>query len=207
MNKTEIVNKINNIKNKPIADLKNNLVENSSGTEFTNLMQYNAMLDNILIGAHTTTTIEYAGVAWNLRLLTGEEFINVRLAVDKKCRDRETFAEYFQHYELVIGIMTKALSPNPFKTEGATLWKDEDLRQMNFDVLEELYMQYIEFVQLATKKPTEISPEEIEGLLKIFRKKPEALKELSLWKLRTISLYLLKCLEVLEQKENLDTSN
>lgn len=208
--KQETINAINSIKNTPIAPQKNDLLANAGLTDPKDsqaLMAYNAMLDNITIGPHTNTTIDLAGYKWVFRLLTAEEYVNMRMEVEKECRKNEIFDDYFVAYATMTKTLSLAMSPSPFKTEGKDVFSEEDLRLVNFDLLETLYSQYVAFVQVATRKPTNMSDEEILALWSMYQKKPEALKGLEPWKLETMFHYVANCLLVLEKIQKSDTSS
>jgi len=79
-----------------------------------------------------------------------------------------------------------ACTPSPFKTEGETLFVEEDLKLLAYDILIELFKRYVFFVHMATKKAEEFSEEELQALMSIVRKKPEVLMELD----RRQSVYL-----------------
>lgn len=206
MDKQKIIDAANNIKNEPIADLKKNLVENSSGTNYKGLMQYNAMLDNITIGAHTTTAIEFAGIEWRLRLLTADELVNIKKEVNKIAKDEDWWDEVNLHYNTMVKVLAKALSPSPFKTEGNAVLSEADLKLINYDVLENIYRQYIHFNDIATQKPTEMSPEEIEDTFEIVKKKPIQLKDLDWKRLLIMASYGMTCLRN-QEKMRKDDSN
>lgn len=172
--KSEIIEDLKNIKNVPIAPQKDKPLENSSGMKYKALAQYNALLDNITLGAHTTTTLEFAGVDWVLRLLTSEEYINMKLEIIDAMRERNIFDDFYSLYLTIIKTLAKALSPSPFKTEGKEIFNENDLKNIPYDVLEELYKRYVDFCQLATKKVEEFSEEQIQQLIEIVKKKPEA---------------------------------
>lgn len=207
MDKQKIIDAANNIKNEPLADLKKNVVENSSGTNYKGLMQYNAMLDNITIGAHTTTTIEFAGIEWRLRLLTASELVTIKKEVNQVAKDEDWWDEINLHYNTMIKILSKALSPSPFKTEGKAILSEEDLKLINYDVLENLYRQYIHFNDIATQKPTEMSQEEIEEAFEIVKKKPVQLKDLDWRRLLIMASYGMTCLRNQEKMQKEDSSN
>lgn len=175
--KNEIIKTVNEIKKTKLADLKSNPVENSSGTNHRALMTYNAMLDNITISTGTKTDIECAGITWTLRLLNTDEFINIRKEVIKECKAEQLFDEWYSSYLTVIKTIAQALTPNPFKIEGKALFNLNDLKQVNYDVLMELYKRYIDFVDMATKKAEEFTDEELEALKEIIKKKPEVYTE------------------------------
>lgn len=207
MDKKTIIDSLNAIKNVPIAPQKKDLVENSSGTSHRALMQYNAILDNITIGAHTTTVISYAGIDFTFRLLTAEEYINIRIAINKECKTNELFDDFFISYHAMIKVLSKANTPSPFKTEGKAMFTEDDLKLFNFDVLEAIYIQYLDFVQLATQKPVDFTNEEVEAMVTIARKKSEALREFERPKLLTTALYLLNYSKHLETMLKTDTVN
>lgn len=205
--KKEVIDALNEIQNTPIADLKKDLVGNSSGTNHKGLMQYNALLDNITIGAHTNKTINYAGLDFKLRLLTAEEYIGIRMEVDKLCKEKDMFVDYYIIYNLMIKILAKALTPSPFKTEGEAILSEEDLRQINYDVLEEIYAQYLDFVGMATRKPVDYSPEEVEALYEIVKKNIPLLRELERPKLLAVTAYSINYSAALEKIAKSDSSN
>ena len=189
--KSEIIEAVNNIKNIKIADLKNSPVKNSSGTNHRALLQYNAMLDNITLGAHTTTTIDFAGLDWTFRLLTAQEYIDIRLSVIEGAKKEQVFDDFYTWYLTILKTLTKALSPSPFKSEGTTVFSEDDLKMVNFDILEELYRRYIDFIQQATKIYPEFTNEEIEELIAVVKKKPEVLTAYDRSRLLITSQYLL----------------
>lgn len=189
--KTEIIKSINELNNSPLNQLKKDPVNNSSGTNHKALMQYNAMLDNITLGAHTNTTIEYAGIEWTLRLLTSAEYISIRKEVIEISKKDNLFDDFYITYLTILKFLSLALTPSPFKTEGKAIFSEEDLKLVNYDVLEELYKRYIDFVQMATKKAEEFTEEEIQALMEIVKKKPEVLNELGRAQLLIVSKYSL----------------
>lgn len=189
MNKQKIIDTINNIKNEPIAELKKNLVGNSSGTNFKGLMEYNAMLDNITIGIHTTTTIEFAGHEWKFRLLSAKELMTIKKEVIDIAKKEDWFDDINIHYHEMIKILTKALSPSPFKTDGKSIWNETDLEFINYDVLENLFKQYIHFNDIATRKPTEMPEDEINSMLEIVKKKQIPLTALDRKQLLIVANY------------------
>lgn len=211
IDKKKIIEAINSYKNTPIAPQKSNVLENTSATHYKDLMQYNAMLDNITIGPHTNITINHAGVDWTFRLLTAEEYVTIRMEVEKECKEKEFFSDYFIAFNHMRKFLARALTPSPFKREGEfkgkPVFTEEDLRHVNFDILESLYIQYLDFVNMATKKPTELEDEEIQALWRIVVKKPEALRELERPKLHAIALYGINYSRLLEKTLESDTSN
>lgn len=207
MEKSDIINSINKIKNNPIAEGKKEPVSNSSGTKHKDLMRYNALLDNITIGAHTTCDINYAGVDWKFRLLTAEEYVNIRIDINKSCRDNELFDDFFVNYNAMIKILSKALTPSPFKTEGKAIFSEDDLKLINYDVLEELYIQYLDFSNMATRKPAEFTAEEVEAFVNIAKKKPEALREFDRRKLLVTTNWFINYSKNLEQMLKSDSTS
>lgn len=207
--KREIIETLNKVKNTPIAPLKNNVFENANAnsTDYKALQQYNAMLDNITIGAHTNKTIEYAGIEWRLRLLTANEYVEIRKEVERECKKEEIFSDYFIAYHTMKKILSKALTPSPFKTEGKGIFSEDDLSYVNYDVLEAIYIQYIDFVGVATQKPTEMTDEEIEAIYKVAEKKRIVLRELERPKLEAILNYAMNYSQVMEKIQKSATSN
>ncbi len=205
MDKTELIKSINEIKNIPIAPLKDKLTDNSDNNKFMDLMQYNVMLDNITIGIHTKTTIKYAGIEWNLRLLSAEEYINIRKSIIEQCKKEDLFDDWYSYYLAIIKFLEKALTSSPFKTDG--MFNEVDLKTIHFDVLEEIYKQYLHFVNIATKKPDEMTDAEVEAFINIAKKKPEVLREYERPKLLTTALWFLNYSQQLEKMLKLDTNN
>lgn len=189
MNKQEIIDSINKITNEPISSLKKDVYNNTNGDNFKSLLNYNAMLDNITIGAHTTTTIEFAGIEWKLRLLTAEEIINIKKEVLKLAKSEDWYDDVNIHYLTMIKVLSKALSPSPFKTEGKAIFSENDLKLINYDVLENIYRQYIHFNDMATRKPTNMSDEQIQDLLELVKKKHIPLMDLDRKQLLIIANY------------------
>jgi len=207
MNKDNVIKSINEFKNKPIAPQKSDPVKNSSGDSHKHLMQYNAILDNITIGSHTTFTIKLAGIDWVCRLLTADEYINIRLEVSKLCKDNDVFEDYYIQYKTLVKILQKALSPSPYKLEGKEIFSEHDLSQITYSVLEELYLQYLHHVNIATQKPSEFTAEQIEAFIGIVKKKPEVLRELDRPTLLAITNYYINYSQHLEKMLKSDTSS
>lgn len=189
MNKQDIIDSINKITNEPISSLKKDVYNNTNGDNFKSLLNYNAMLDNITIGAHTTTTIEFAGIEWKLRLLTAEEIINIKKEVLKLAKSEDWYDDVNIHYLTMIKVLSKALSPSPFKIEGKAIFSENDLKLINYDVLENIYRQYIHFNDMATRKPTDMSDEQIQDLLELVKKKHIPLMDLDRKQLLIIANY------------------
>lgn len=189
-NKNDIIKSVNEIKKTNIADLKKDLVGNSSGKNFNALATYNAMLDHITIGPGTNTTINVAGFDWTLRLLGSQEFIQIRKDAINQCKKDELFDDWYQYYLIAIATIGKALTPNPFKPEGEAIFTIEDLKLVNYDVLIEIYKRYIHFVDMATKKAEEFKPEELEALIQLVEKKPELLSEFNRKQFLILTPYL-----------------
>lgn len=207
MDKQSAIKMINEFQKKPIEDLKNDLMENASGTNYMDLMKWNAMLDHITIGANTSTTFEYAGIEWTLRLLTAQEYIDCRIETDNICEKLKNFSDYIIGYHNMIGILSRALTPSPFKKEGKAIFSIDELKLVNHDVLEVLYFQYMDFVTLAAKKPTLMSDEEIAGHFEILKGKPELSMELEPLKLRQTLFYAMKYCQALEKTQESDLNN
>ena len=197
--KADIINTINEMHKIPLNDLKKDPVGNASGTNHKALMQYNAMLDNITIGAGTSTKIELAGYEWQLRLLTADEYVNMRLDTIQVAKEKECFDEWYLYYLEAIKTLAIALTPSPFKTEGKTIFTEEDLKMVNLDILLELYKRYIYFVQMATKTAEEFTEEEAQALIEIVKKKPEVLNELNRKQSLLLNRYLLNYSQNLEK--------
>jgi hypothetical protein len=207
MNKQEVLDTIKNIKNVPIEPQKKDLHSNSSGTNHKALMRYNAMLDNITIGAHTQKMFTLNGIEWTFRLLTGHEQNSIRKEVMALAKKDECFEDFNLKYLEMIKIVTKALSPSPFKTDGKEIWSEEDVGMLPYAMLEEMFNEYIEFDLLAMTKPSDLPIDEVEALIEIIKKKPEALKEFERKKLLATSLYLLNYCNHLEKITKSVTSN
>lgn len=207
MDKASAIKMINEFQKKPIDDLKKDVLENASGQNYMDLLKWNAMLDHITIGANTSTTFEYAGIEWTLRLLTAQEYIDCRIAVDEICKELKNFSDYLIGYYNMIKILSIALTPSPFKKEGKTIFSEDDLKLINHDVLEMLYFQYMDFVNLAAKKPTLMSDEEIAGHFEMLKGKPELSMELEPLKLRPILFYAMKYFQALEKTQKSDLNN
>lgn len=204
MNKAEI---IETLKNKPIAPQKKDPVANSSGTNHRALMRYNAMLDNIAIGAHSQKTVNLNGIDWSLRLLTSKEQNDIRKDVLKAARKDDCFEDFNLAFLEATKIVTRALSPSPFKIEGKEIWAEEDLGCLPTGMLEELYREYIDFDLISTQKPSELSLEDIEAMISVIKKKPEELKGLERRKLLAINTYLLNYCKKLEKIIKPDMNN
>ena len=110
---------------------------------------------------------------------------------------------YFRHK--FIKILYLANTDSPFKLESNL--SEKDLKLVNYDILEEVYKQYIDFVNQATKKPIEFTDEEVEAFVKIAKKKPELLREYARPKLLTTTLWYLNYSLHLEKMLESDTSN
>ncbi len=193
--KQEIIAKL---KNNSIAAGKKNPVANSSGLEHKALMRYNAMLDNIAIGAHTQVTNTIAGIDWTQRLLTGNEQRKIRMEVLEQAKEDDCFEDFNLNFLTMVKIVTKSLSPSPFKTEGKEIWSEEDIANLPDGLIETLYLTYIDFDALSTQRPTEIPMDEVEAIINIVKKKPGELSGLGRWKLLAISRSLLESCNRLE---------
>jgi hypothetical protein len=205
--KEETIEALKSIKNKPIGELKKNPVANSSGTKFKALMQYNAMLDNISLGAHTVTEINYAGIDWSFRLLTAAEWIEIQLEVIASQKKKEIFDDFYHDYLIIRKVLNKASSPNPYKTEGKEIFSEEDLDMIPYDVLEELYLRYIDFIQLACRRVEEFSEDEVQDLIDVVKKKPEILRKYDRSRLLIVSKYLINYSQNLEKIVKSDLTN
>jgi hypothetical protein len=199
MDKQEIISAVNKIKKEPLAPLKKDVLENSSGTNHKALMQYNAMLDHITIGAGTSTIIEYAGIEFKLRLLTAEEFMDIYKSNIKKMEEEKLFDEIYREYLTVVKTLAVALTPSPFKTEGKAIFNEDDLKLMNYDVLYELGKKYQHFVDLATQKPDHMPNDEITALIELVKKKQTPLTVLNRKQLLTIANYYMNYSQHLEK--------
>lgn len=196
MSKQEIIDKL---KNNSFATQKKDPVANSSGTKHRALMQYNAMLDNIAIGAHTQTTVNIANIDWTFRLLTGKEQTDIRKEVLNEAKKDECFEDFNITFLTMVKIVTRALSPSPFKTDGKEIWNEEDIAGLPYGLLETLYITYIDFDALSTQKPTELPMDEVEAIIDVVKKKPEELSGLGRWKLLAISRSLLESCNRLQE--------
>ncbi len=187
--KDEIIKALNEIKNNPLNELKKDPVANSNGTNHKALMQYNAMLDNIAIGAHTNTTVHLYGRDWTLRLLNYDEYVTIRKEVIQEMKEDELFDDWYSRSLTLLKFLTRALTPSPFKLDGPDVLTENDLRQVNHGVLEEVYEEYFHFIHMATKKADQFTEEEIQALISIVKKKPEGLKALGRAQLLIVSEY------------------
>ncbi len=195
MSKQEIIEKL---KNNSLASQKKDPVSNSSGTKHRALMRYNAMLDNIAIGAHSQTTISIANIDWVFRLLTSSEQNEIRKDVLKQAKKDDCFEDFNIQYWTFVKIVTKSLSPSPFKTEGKEIWTEEDITNLPHGLLETLYISYIDFDALSTQKPTDLPIDEVEAIVEVVKKKPEELSGLGRWKLLATARFLLDSCNRLE---------
>jgi len=207
MNKEEIISTVNAIKNTPIAPQKDKLIENSSGTKFNALAQYNAMLDNITIGAHTNITIKKYGIDWTMRLLTAEEEIHIKTFANKECKKHEIFDDFYHNFQIVVKTLAQVLTPSPFKTEGKAIFNEEDLKLIPYEILLDLYKEWCYFSDMATARPTDLTNEEMENIYNIAKKKPEVLKELERAKLLPTMSYILNYCNQLEKMLKSDLNN
>lgn len=185
--------------NQKFADLKKDPLKNSSGESFNALMTYNAMLDNIRLGAHTFTTFDYADIEWKLRLLTSQEYIDLRLDIMKTMEEKKCFEEWYSYFLLIVKTLSIALTPSPFKKEGSTIFSEKDLLDIPYDVLDEIYRKYIFFVEMSTRDVKTFTEEEVAGLLEVIRKKLVPLKDLERSKLLAVTNYLWNSYERLEK--------
>lgn len=185
--KQEIIDKL---KNNPLATQKKDPSANSSGIKHRALMRYNVMLDNIAIGAHTQTTVNIAGIDWTLRLLTSGEQNEIRKEVLKQAKKDDCFEDFNILFWTYVKIITRSLSPSPFKTDGKEIWTEEDMTNLPDGLLETLYLTYIDFDALATQKPTDLPIEEVEAIIEVVKKKPEELNGLGRWRLLATAKFL-----------------
>ncbi len=190
-NKQEIVDALNNIKNDNFTRLKKNVKDNCDEKNREALLQYSAILDNVTIGAHTKTPINYAGLDLNFRLLTAEEQIAIEKSIIEIQRTEGLFEQFYADYLRIVKILTKALTPSPFKEDGEEILQERDIKLLTLDVLEELYKRYMHFVSLAHKKVQDFTDEEIEDLVELVKKNPEVLISLDRSRLLIVSKYFL----------------
>jgi hypothetical protein len=202
--KKEIIEKL---KNNSFASFKQKPVENSSGDKHRALMRYNAMLDNVAIGAHTQTTVNIAGIDWDFRLLTGKEQNAIRKEVLNQLKAEDCFEDFNLQFWTMVKIVTKSLSPSPFKTEGKEIWTEEDIANLPDGLIETLYITYIDFDSLSTQRPTELSYDEVEAMVDVVKKKPEELKKLGRWRLLATSISLAESCKRLESIVKSATNN
>lgn len=209
MNASEIIKKVNEIYSEPIQDKKKELVKNSDSTDSAiALKQYNAILDNITIGAHTKTTINYAGHNWVFRLLTAEEFVTINNEIIKMQSDESNWDEIYKNYLAMTKYLSRALTPSPYKTHNdVNILTEKDLKLLPYDLLKDLYIMYMDFVEMATVKPTDISEDELSTLLQVIKKNSGLLKELERPKLLKIANYLLNFLQLQEMTQKEDGNN
>ena len=208
MDKETIIKQANaNIKNEKLSTLKDDYYNNTAGDGFNALMQYNALLDNVSIGAHTTTIIELYGLEWKFRRLTADEIFNIQLEVKKESQENQIFDDFFVNYKTARKILALALSPSPFKKEGTAILSWDDLGNLDNDVFFELFKQYQHFLAMSNKDPQEFTAEEVENIINVAKKKPTILKELERSKLLITASYLLNYLKGLEKIQNEDKTN
>jgi|ERR1700761_5776343 len=207
--KGELIKSLNEIKQSPLAEFRKtptNLNQDNAAAA----MQYNAMLDNITIGAGTTYEFEFAGIEWKLRLLTAREFVDIKIARVKAMKDESMFEDFYFNYLTYTKILAKAMTPNPFCPESkidGIIFTEQDLSSINEDILEEVYRRYIHWVHMATKKVDEFTDEEIEALITIVKKKPEVLRELDRRQSLIVMVYLHKSLANMEKIVKPDVTN
>lgn len=208
MDKNNAIKILNEIKSEPLSQLKSESTKNSDGHNYEDLLKYNVMLDNIAFGCHTKHVIEYQGITWTFRPLTAEEFMSIKLDVYKIQKDNEMWDETYSLYLIILKTLSIALSPSPFKLgkddkgddlPNSTVFTENDLKKIPFDILQELYRHYLHFVSQATKNPLEFTNEELEILLKTIKKNSIPLTDLERKQLLMIAIYGMSCSQQLDE--------
>ncbi len=207
MDKTKVIETLNEIKNTPIAPQKSKLTDNSDNDKYHELMTYNAMLDNITIGAHTNTTINYQGIDWTLRILTFEESVNIRKEIYNECKNDQIWEKWYADSLEIRKVIALALTPSPFKIKDKAMFTEKDLLKIPYDVLEGLYTRYMHFVHMALQKPEDMTQEQIDACINIAKKKPEALREFDRPTLLRTAIWFLNYSQQLEKMLNSDIVN
>ena len=171
--KAEDIRKLNGIYESPIGAVKQDFIKNTdSGKGFDAAIQYNIMLDNATISGGTKTTIEIAGLTFELRLLCAEETIAIKKEVLKTARDEQIMDDFYIDYLDAVKTLAKASTPNPFKDSGKAVWSEQDFKQLVLPVLGELYNRYLHFVDMAVQTGETFTEDELNQIIDFVKKKP-----------------------------------
>lgn len=193
-------------KNEKFADLRSDPLKNASQGRDDALIQYNPMIDNIRIGAFTSTTIESDGIDWKLRLLTAEEYKSLRLEILKAMTADNCFEEWEIDYLTTTKFLARALTPSPFKLDGG-VFNERELNQIPLEVLTKVYKEWLYFISMATKDSEGWTKEQTEALINLLKKKLVLLEELPRSSLLTAVKYYSTLCEHLEKTLNVGSTN
>jgi len=213
MDKNKIIQKVNEIYSEPIAKSKENCVANSDGHNYSDLLSYNILLDNIAFGCNTKYNFEYQGITWTFRPLTAEESISIYLETHKQQKKDDVWDDFYHLYLVILKTLALALSPHPFKLgkdhEGndlpnSSVFTENDLKKIPFNILQELYRHYTHFLAQATKNPEEYTNDELQVLLDTIKKNSIPLRDLERRQLLMIATYGMHCSQLLDEMQKSD---
>jgi len=193
-------------KNERFAELRNDPLKHATEGKEDALIQYNPMLDNIRIGAFTSSTFDFEGISWKLRLLSSEEHADLRLEVLKIMTENNCFEKWYVDYLVAIKFLARAATPSPYKTDEAP-FKEKDLKQLSMSTLIQLYLYYVSFEAIATKSPDALTKQETEDLILLLKKKSLRLEDLERSSLLTAAKYYSSLCEHLEKTLSEGSSN
>ena len=210
--KDEIIKQVTESYSDPIAPKKKDTFNNADAGKHKELMQYNAILDHIRIGAHTKTTISRYGRDWVFRLLSADEQDKMQMDVQKQAKFDECFEDVHLNYLLFRKTLALALSPSPFKTtgkddKGDEILTEDDMKHLPMTVLESLFKEYMHFVHMALVEVENLTEEEAVTLIETIKKKPEVLKELNRLQSLTALHYYRNCVQLLEETKKSEPTN
>ena len=195
----EEARKINGIYESPIGEAKKDFLNKTDNADgFNAAMQYNLMLDNATISGGTKTTIDIAGLKFELRMLCAYETIEIKKEVLQKARDEQIMDDFYIDYLDAVKTLAKASTPSPFLKDGVTVWKEADFKLLILPVLGELYNRYLHFVDMAVETGEGFTEEELKSLIDFVKKKPLVLTTLDRRKLLIAASYYKTCYERLE---------
>ena len=176
IDRTSDIDKANAIYHSPIGKVKEDFTKyTDKGDKFNAAIQYNIMLDNATISGGTMTTIEIAGLSFELRLLCAEETIAVKKEVLQTARDEQIMDSFYLDYLDAIKTLAKASTPNPFKSTGKGVWEEKDFKLLVLPVLGELYNRYLHFVDMAVETGETFTEEELKQIIDFVKKKNQVL--------------------------------
>jgi hypothetical protein len=217
MKKSDLINVINEKTREPINELKKEIVGNSDGHNYLELNAYNALLDNISFGCHTKHEVEYMGHVWKMRPLSAEELVKVELETQKLQKENDAWSDFYRSYLIFTKTLALALSPSPFKIgkdangqdlKDSDVLTENDLKKLPFELLSELYKQYLHFINTASNKDViDYTDEELHLLLDTVKKNSIPLTALERRNLLIIADYGMSCSRQLERMLTDDLSN
>lgn len=208
----DIISSVSNRYSDAIAPKKKDTLKNADPGNHRDLMQYNAILDHIALGAHTKTTISRYGREWNFRLITADEQDKLQLEILKSAKIDDCFEDSHLNYLMWRKVIALALTPSPFKTtgkdeKGDDILTEQDLRHLPLTCLNTLYKEYMYFVDMALVEAEDMPESDAIALIDMVKKKPEVKTELNRQQLLTVLHYYQNCLQALEEIRKSEQTN